>query len=81
MMNKILSEAQIAALRPAIHNHVTLLTASGVLPEEALAIAAEAAALCHSELCDEVLEKAFAALGVEPRVVEVKAGATDDGTT
>ena len=80
MMNKILSEAQIATLRPAIHNHVTLLTASGVLPEEALAIAAEAAALCHSQLCDEVLESVRGAWRRTARRW-VKAGATDDGTT
>ncbi len=64
--NRTLTEAEVGALRPAIHSHVTLLTAAGVTPTEALAIAAESAALCHSEFCDEALRRAYEALATSP---------------
>jgi len=68
---KKLTNEEISILRPAIHAHATLLTAAGLVPAEALAVAAETAAVTYSELCDEALEKAFLALAVEPRGVVV----------
>ena len=59
------TKAEIDVLRPAIHGHVTLLTAAGVAPSDALAIAAESAVLCYSALCDEALAMAVGAIGVE----------------
>ena len=66
MSNRVLTEAEVNALRPAIHQHVILLTSAGATPVEALATAAESAAICYSELCGEALQRAFDALAASP---------------
>jgi hypothetical protein len=79
---------QLDALRPAIHQHVSLLIAGGLEPEAALAVAATVAALVYSDLMKEALAQAILAIGdgtgpsVEqsPLIVEerVKRGAALD---
>jgi len=50
---------RIDDLRPVAHQHMSMLTAAGVAPAKALAIAAHVCALIYSGVFDEVIAKAF----------------------
>jgi hypothetical protein len=46
-------------LRPVAHQHLSMLTAAGIPPGEALAIAAHVCALVYSGVFDEAVAEAF----------------------
>ena len=49
----------IDELRPVAHQHLSMLTAAGVPPAQALAIAAHVCALIYSGTFDEAIAQAF----------------------
>lgn len=65
----MLDDKVIEELRPVAHQHMAMLTSSGVSPATALAIAAHVCALVHSACFDEALREAFAS---------ISAGANDE---
>lgn len=62
----MLDAPKIEELRPVAHQHMSMLTAAGVPPAPALAIAAHVCALVYSGAFDEAVEAAFSALVSAP---------------
>lgn len=50
-------------LRPVAHQHMSMLTAAGIAPAQALAIAAYVCALVYTGAFDEAIAKAFKSIG------------------
>ena len=61
---------KIEELRPVAHQHMSMLTASGMPPAAALALAAHVCALVYSGSFDEAIEAAFSALASLPTDAE-----------
>jgi hypothetical protein len=62
----MLDRETIENLRPVAHQHMSMLTAAGVPPAEALAIAAHVCALIYSGSFEEAIKAAFDAFASEP---------------
>ena len=50
---------RIDDLRPVAHQHISMLTAAGMPPARALAIAAHVCALIYTDVFDEAIAEAF----------------------